>query len=61
MFDVCVRSLFPVILALGAGAILLLALGRNPVSFYQDIWLGGVSGGAGTHGRTARSGWRRCS
>jgi len=45
VFDVCVRSLFPVILALGAGAILLLALGRNPVSFYQDIWLGGVSGG----------------
>lgn len=45
MFDVFVRSLFPVILALGAGAILLLALGRNPVSFYQDIWLGGVSGG----------------
>jgi general nucleoside transport system permease protein len=45
VFDVCVRSLFPVLLALGAGAILLLALGRNPVSFYQDIWLGGVSGG----------------
>lgn len=45
VFDVCVRSLFPVILALGAGAVLLLALGRNPVSFYQDIWLGGVSGG----------------
>jgi general nucleoside transport system permease protein len=45
MFDVCVRSLFPVILAIGAGALLLLALGRNPVSFYQDIWQGGVSGG----------------
>ncbi len=45
VFDVCVRSLFPVILAICAGAILLLALGRNPVSFYQDIWQGGVSGG----------------
>ncbi len=45
MFDVCVRSLFPVILALGAGAIVLLALGRNPASFYGDIWQGGVSGG----------------
>jgi ABC-type uncharacterized transport system permease subunit len=45
VFDVCVRSLFPVILAICAGAILLLALGRNPVTFYQDIWQGGVSGG----------------
>ncbi len=43
--DVGVRSLFPVVLALGAGAVLLLALGRNPVSFYGDIWQGGVSGG----------------
>jgi len=45
VLDVCVRSLFPVVLALGAGAILLLALGRNPVSFYGDVWQGGVSGG----------------
>ena len=43
--DICIRSLFPVVLALGAGAILLLALGRNPVAFYGDIWQGGVSGG----------------
>src|SRR6185312_8227465 len=43
--DIGVRSLFPVILALGAGAILLLALGRNPITFYGDIWQGGVSGG----------------
>jgi ABC-type uncharacterized transport system permease subunit len=43
--DVSIRSIVPVILALGAGAILLLALGRNPVSFYEDIWRGGVSGG----------------
>ena len=43
--DVCIRSLVPVLLALGAGAVLLLALGRNPISFYGDIWRGGVSGG----------------
>ena len=43
--DVSIRSIVPVILALGAGAILLLALGRDPVSFYEDIWRGGVSGG----------------
>jgi simple sugar transport system permease protein len=43
--DICVRSLFPVVLALGAGALLLLALGRNPISFYGDVWQGGVSGG----------------
>ena len=45
VFDIGVRSLFPVVLALGAGAILLLALGRNPISFYADVWKGGVSGG----------------
>ena len=45
LLDVCIRSLVPVVLALGAGAVLLLALGRNPVSFYGDIWQGGVSGG----------------
>ena len=39
--DIAVRSLFPVVLALGAGAILLLALGRNPFSFYGDVWQGG--------------------
>jgi len=43
--DVGVRSLLPVVCALGAGALLLLALGRDPVAFYGDIWQGGVSGG----------------
>jgi general nucleoside transport system permease protein len=43
--DVGVRSLFPVVLALGAGAVLLLALGRNPITFYGDVWEGGISGG----------------
>ena len=45
MIDVAVRSLLPVICALGAGAILLLALGRHPIAFYGDVWQGGVSGG----------------
>ena len=45
VLDVGVRSLLPVACALGAGALLLLALGRDPVTFYGDIWEGGVSGG----------------
>jgi general nucleoside transport system permease protein len=39
---VVVRSLAPVILALIAGGLLLLALGRNPVKFYVAIWQFGV-------------------
>jgi ABC-type uncharacterized transport system permease subunit len=45
LLDVGIRSLLPVVCALGAGALLLLALGRNPITFYGDIWQGGVSGG----------------
>jgi len=45
VLDVGIRSLLPVLCALGAGALLLLALGRDPISFYGDIWQGGVSGG----------------
>jgi simple sugar transport system permease protein len=37
--------LLPVVCALGAGAILLLAMGRHPIAFYGDVWQGGVSGG----------------
>jgi ABC-type uncharacterized transport system permease subunit len=40
-----VRSLAPVILALIAGGLLLLALGENPVSFYVAVWQGGVASG----------------
>jgi ABC-type uncharacterized transport system permease subunit len=40
-----VRSLAPVILALIAGGMLLLALGRNPVSFYVAVWQGGIESG----------------
>ncbi len=37
-----VRSLVPVVLALLAGAVLLLVLGRSPVRFYSDVWRYGV-------------------
>lgn len=39
------RSVAPVILALIAGGLLLLALGRDPVRFYVDVWQGGVEFG----------------
>jgi general nucleoside transport system permease protein len=37
-----VRSVAPVILALIAGGLLLLALGRNPIRFYVAVWQGGI-------------------
>jgi simple sugar transport system permease protein len=40
--DVAIRSIVPVLLALAAGAILLLALGRNPITFYSNVWKGGI-------------------
>ena len=40
--EVVIRSIVPVLLALGAGAILLLALGRDPITFYSNIWKGGI-------------------
>ena len=46
MFDGLIRSLVPVALALGAGAILLLALGRHPLTFYGDIWTNGIENGS---------------
>jgi len=42
VLDVLIRSIVPVLLALGAGAILLLALGRNPITFYSNVWKGGI-------------------
>src|SRR4029079_167915 len=45
VLDIVIRSLLPVVCALGAGAILLLAMGRHPIAFYGDVWQGGVSGG----------------
>jgi len=46
ILDVVIRSIVPVVLALVAGGILLLALGRNPLTFYGNIWTGGVAAGA---------------
>jgi simple sugar transport system permease protein len=40
--DVVVRSLGPIVLALVTGGIVLLCLGRNPLSFYRDIYSGGI-------------------
>ena len=37
-----VRSVVPVLLALVAGGLVLLALGANPITFYRNIWSGGV-------------------
>jgi simple sugar transport system permease protein len=43
--DILIRSIVPVLLALVAGGILLAALGRDPFSFYSDIWKYGVANG----------------
>lgn len=40
--EAVVRSVVPVILALIAGGLVLLALGANPVTFYRNIWSGGI-------------------
>lgn len=44
--DGLIRSVVPVALALVAGAVLLLALGRHPLTFYGDIWTNGVQNGS---------------
>jgi general nucleoside transport system permease protein len=44
--DTVVRSIVPVVLALFAGGIVLLSLGRNPLTFYGNIWTGGVAADA---------------
>jgi ABC-type uncharacterized transport system permease subunit len=46
LLDVLIRSVVPVALALVAGGFLLLGLGRNPLSFYGNIWRGGIEAGA---------------
>jgi general nucleoside transport system permease protein len=42
MAESVVRSVVPVLLALVAGGLVLLALGANPITFYRNIWSGGV-------------------
>jgi ABC-type uncharacterized transport system permease subunit len=44
--DISIRSLLPVVLALIAGGLLLLALDRNPFDFYLNVWRDGIEGGA---------------
>jgi general nucleoside transport system permease protein len=44
--DLLIRSLVPVLLGLIAGAVLLLALGRDPATFYRDIWENGIQQGS---------------
>jgi general nucleoside transport system permease protein len=44
--DVVIRSILPVVLALIAGGLLLLALSRNPITFYHEVWRSGVENGA---------------
>ncbi|MCC6833069.1 MAG: ABC transporter permease [Thermoleophilia bacterium] len=46
MAEIVVRSLVPVLLALVAGGLVLLALGANPIQFYADVWSGGMDFGA---------------
>ncbi|MGH2442620.1 MAG: ABC transporter permease, partial [Chloroflexota bacterium] len=41
--DVLIRGIGPVVLALIAGGILLLVLGHNPLTFYSDIYQGGIT------------------
>ncbi|MCL4289428.1 MAG: ABC transporter permease [Thermoleophilia bacterium] len=41
--DAGIRSVGPIVLALVAGAAILLALGRNPIEFYGDIVEGGIT------------------
>ncbi len=40
--DVLVRSILPLLLAVGTGAIILAAIGVDPIQYYKDIWSGGV-------------------
>jgi simple sugar transport system permease protein len=44
--DALIRSLVPVVLALIAGGVLLAILGRDPFTFYSDIWKGGIQQGS---------------
>src|SRR5262249_23022633 len=39
--DFLLRSILPLVLALGAGAIILAVIGVDPIQYYEDIWSGG--------------------
>jgi ABC-type uncharacterized transport system permease subunit len=40
--DVLVRSILPLVLALGTGAIILAAIGADPIEYYKNIYIGGI-------------------
>lgn len=40
--EAVVRSVVPVLLALVAGGLVLVALGANPITYYEDVWSGGI-------------------
>jgi simple sugar transport system permease protein len=40
--DFLLRSIFPLVLALGAGAVILAAIGVDPFQYYKDVYAGGV-------------------
>jgi simple sugar transport system permease protein len=40
--DFLLRSILPLVLALGAGAIILAAIGVDPIKYYKDIYVGGI-------------------
>lgn len=40
--DIALRSVLPLVLALGAGAIILVAIGVDPIAYYRDIYSGGI-------------------
>jgi ABC-type uncharacterized transport system permease subunit len=44
--EIAIRSLVPLMLALLAGGVLLAVLGRNPFSFYGNVWKYGVAQGS---------------
>ena len=44
--DIAIRSLVPLMLALLAGGVLLAVLGRNPFSFYGNVWTFAGKGGS---------------
>ena len=44
--DLVIRSLVPVVLALVAGGVLVAILGRDPFTFYSDVWQGGIQQGS---------------
>ena len=39
--DFLLRSILPLVLALGTGAIILWAIGVDPIQYYKDVWSGG--------------------